>query len=275
VAGLLAAVALLGLAHVALPALRRVRDLLPDRLNPLQSLWLLHALAVAVVAVSVWSFALGFNGGATGKYLFPAFPSLALLLAAGWLAWFRKWPAWQGRVAVALLSLELIASVYALFGLLLPAYGPPRRPLPFELSQAVPLEADLGGAARVLGYRLATGRVIAGQNLELTVYWLPAATTTVPHTVFVHLYSQEYGSIAQQDIYPGGGTYPTIVWVPGRPFADTYRLPVPPGSPAVVGGRILLGLYDEHRQARLPVTGANAGPPGTNWVEFGSVEVIP
>ena len=89
--------------------------------------WALHVWTVIVVVGSVLYFAVILNAGATGKYQFPAFPSFAILLGAGALAWFR--PRWHGWVAAAVLLLMAAASVYALFGLLWPSYGPPRQPL--------------------------------------------------------------------------------------------------------------------------------------------------
>jgi hypothetical protein len=231
----------------------------------------LHALTLSVISASVLVFALRFNGGATGKYLFPAFPSLAILVASGALAWFA--PRARGRVAAGLLLLCAAASAYAIFGLLWPSYGPPRRPLPFELNQATPLEGDLGGVARLLGYRLDKTQLRPGDTLKVTLYWLPEAATPDPLTVFVQLFVPDVGVAAQRDLYPGGGTYPTNVWVPGRPFVDTYYLHVPLDAPLAAGTRILVGLYDEASGQRLTATGADAGPPGTDWIEFGALSL--
>ncbi len=237
------------------------------------ALWALHGLTVVVISASVLAFALAFNGGATGKYLFPAVPSLAILLAGGALDWFR--PRRQGAVTAGLLLLTLATSVYAILGLLWPSYGPPRRPWPFELDRVTALEADLGGAARLLAYRLDRTQVKAGDTLRVTLYWLPEATTPAPYTVFVHLFAPEVGIIAQRDLYPGGGTYPTDVWLPGKPFVDTYYLHLPPDAPPGAETRLLVGLYDEQSGERLAATGADAGPPGTDWIEFGSVTIAP
>lgn len=235
--------------------------------------WRVHAVAVGFVALSVFTFALQFNGGAAGKYLFPAYPSLALLLAGGFRGWFstRRWP----LAALGLIGLKLALSLYALVGLILPTYGPPRAPLAWELNRLTPLEADIGETAQVLGYRLSADRLAPGQEFAVTVYWSPESLTDVPYTVFVHLYSPTLGSLAQQDIYPGAGTYATTVWSLGRPFVDTYHLQVPGDVPSVRDAQIVLGLYDEVTQQRLPVTGRDAGPPETNWVQFGTIEIQP
>jgi len=277
VAGLLALAALLGAALLAVRAWSSLSSPFPlreggrgDR-SYLPVLWLAHAVTIVAITLSVIVFALEFNGGATGKYLFPMFPSLALVLAAGALAWF---PArWQGWAAAGLLGLSLAVSVYAVFGLLLPAFGPPRRPLPGEMNGATALEADLGGDARVLAYRLDRQSLHPGDTLRLTVYWLPEATTPSPYTVFVHLYNAGLGTLTQRDIYPGEGTYPTTVWQAGRPFVDTFYLHLPANAPATSDAQILIGLYDEKTGQRLTATGGDAGPPGTDWIQFGHITV--
>jgi hypothetical protein len=237
------------------------------------SFWALHGLTVAVIFASVLYFAVILNAGATGKYQFPGFPSFAILLAAGALAWFR--PRWHGWVTAGLLLLMIGASVYAIFGLLWPSYGPPRQPLQFELDRATPLEADLGGAARLLGYHLDKTSVKPGDTLKVTVYWLPESTTPTPQTVFIQLFAPDVGVIAQGDLYPGGGTYPTTLWAPGQRFVDTYYLHLPAGAQPAASASILFGLYDEATGQRLTATGGDADPGGNNWIQLGTVAIHP
>jgi len=269
-AALLALLAVLGLVR-----LWRARGAQPGTPapGPDWSFWALHALTTSVISASVLVFAVVLNGGATGKYQFPAFPSMAILLAAGLLAWFR--PRWHGWVTAGLLMLTAAASVYAIFGLLWPSYGPPRRPLQFELDRATPLEADLGGVARILGYHLDETSVDAGDTLKVTVYWLPEATTPTPQTVFIQVFVPDLGVVAQRDLYPGGGTYPTNIWVPGQPFVDTYYLHLPPNAQPAASAPILFGLYDESTGQRLTATGGDADPGGNNFILLGAVSIQP
>ena len=115
---------------------------------------------------------------------------------------------------------------------------------------------ELRGAARVLGYQLSAEQARPGEALRVTAYWLPQDYTPGPFTVFVHLAAPGSPPLAQVDVYPGGGTYPTDVWVPGRAFVDTYTLHVPPDAPAGPV-EVLLGLYDEQSGQRLAATGAD------------------
>ena len=272
-AGIVALLALAGLPRLWLR--RRAQPAqTPAATAPVEwSFWALHGLTVAVIFASVLVFAVVFNSGATGKYQFPAFASMAILLAAGALAWFR--PRWHGLVTAGLLLMMAATSVYAIVGLLWPSYGPPRQPTRSELDRATPLEADLGGVTRILGYHLDKTSLNAGDVLKVMVYWLPEAATPTPQTVFIQVFVPDVGVIAQGDLYPGGGTYPTNVWVPGRPFVDTYYLHLPPDAPPAEAAQILFGLYDEPTGQRLTATGGDADPGGNNWIQLGTVSIQP
>lgn len=212
-----------------------------------------------------------FIRGGHGRYLFTAYPSLALILAGGALAWF---PArWQSAVALTLSAASLGLSWYGLFGLLIPTYAFPRSPTAAELQQMTPLNANIGDTARVLGYRLSADTLQGGEALTVDVIWQPLSRTDIPYFVFVHLLTPA-GSVAQQDTYPGAGRYATTFWEVGRAFVDTYRLTLPPDAPAGPA-RLVLGLYNRETLQRLPVTGADAGSPEEAWVQFGSVTIRP
>ena len=235
---------------------------------PAAGLWLAHAALILGTLAAAISVGFSLSNGWQGRYLFPAYTSLAIFLAAGWLAWF---PArWRALVAGATLLASLALSSYALLGLLIPRYGLPPTLTVAELRQATPLDAHLGDVARVLAYRVEATTVHPGGVLAVTVYWQALARTAQPYTVFAHLYSPTDGSITQRDTYPGLGNYPTTGWDLGRSFADTYRLYLPADAPAGPA-MIVLGLYDEASGQRLPVTGADAGPAAEAWVQFGTI----
>jgi hypothetical protein len=265
-AGLLALAALAGLARLWWTRRRT------DGAGPDWSYWALHALTIVVIVLSVLYFSVILNAGATGKYNFPAFPSFAVLLAAGALAWFR--PRWRGWAAAGVLLLMAAASVYAMVALLRPSYGPPPQPSQAELDAATPLEADLGGATRLLGYHLDQASVKPGDTLKVQVYWLPEATTAALETVFIQVLVPGAGVVAQNDVYPGEGAYPTTYWTPGRRFVDTYYLHIPADAPAATGS-IIFGLYDEASGQRLAATGGDADPGGNNFIQLGTVKIEP
>ena len=242
-------------------------------LTPDVMLWSVQVITVVAVSAALVVYLYKYIHGVHGRYLFTAFPAMALLFAAGALVWVR--PRSQGRLTLAVLTLFAALAVYGLFGLLIPTYAIPRTLTSDEQKQLTPLDADIGDTARVLGYSVNTSAVRPGGELILNVAWLPLSQTDIPCTVFVHLYDPELGSLTQLDIYPGQGNYATTVWDVGRPFVDTYRLSLPPDTPPTSQAKILLGLYDEATMQRLPVTGADAGPAEESWVQFGSLQIKP
>ncbi len=236
-------------------------------------LWALHAATVAGVAAGLAAYIIWFIRGGHGRYMFTAYPSLAILLAAGGLALLpRRWQGWA-TAGVSLAALAL--PIYSVMGILIPTYAVPRTPSAAELQQARPLSANIGDTVEVLGYTLSAPSTAPDKDLTVTIYWKPLSQTDVPYTVFVHLYSPETGIVAQCDTYPGQGNYATTVWDVGRPVVEACRFHLPPDAPAVSHARILLGLYDKQTMQRLPVVGPNAGPAEDAWVEFGDIAIQP
>jgi hypothetical protein len=83
------------------------------------------------------------------------------------------------------------------------------------------------------------------------------------------------GVVAQGDLYPGGGTYPTTLWLPGRRFVDNYYLHLTRDARPAATASILFGLYDETTGQRLIATGADADPGGNNFIQLGTVAIRP
>ncbi|MCC7362182.1 MAG: glycosyltransferase family 39 protein [Anaerolineales bacterium] len=237
-------------------------------------LWLLHVSVIASVCGALVFYAVTVAPGLPGRYLFPAFPSVAVVVAGGWLAWFGNSARARTLGALALAGLMLAAALYGLYGLLLPTYAPPRTASAGEISRATPLDANIGDTAQVLGYALDTATAHPGGIVQVTIYWRPLSRTDVPYTVFLQLYDPAQGVIAQLDSYPGQGNYATTVWDVGHPLADVYRLKIPADAPAATG-RLVFGLYNGADGLRLPVTGADAGPAELAWVQLGTIVVAP
>ena len=135
-------------------------------------------------------------------------------------------------------------AVYALVGVLAPAFSRPR-PLTEAEIEAVPnpVGLELGGVARLLGYQVAPTEVEPGGTVEVTVYWQALARPDQNYVLFVHLLSDVGVMVAQRDTHPGLGSYPTTAWKPGIAFADTYRLHLPETAYAPDAGYVQVGLY--------------------------------
>jgi 4-amino-4-deoxy-L-arabinose transferase-like glycosyltransferase len=184
--------------------------------------------------------------GARGRFLFPALPAIAVLLIGGLSRLLPRRLDWVTAGAVTVLMVSL--AVYALVGVLLPAFAPPQ---PLSQSEAAnipnpmdnPSRIKFDGAARLLGYQIAPQQVNPQDTVEVTVYWQALARTDQNLVVFVHILSDAGTMIAQRDTYPGLGRYPTTAWDPGVVFADSYRVHIPEGAYAPDEGYVQVGLY--------------------------------
>jgi hypothetical protein len=241
-------------------------------LTPDAALWALHGATILGVFGALLVYAVTVAPGLPGRYTFPAYPSMACVLAAGWLAWFR--PRWRWAAALGLGGLTLAAALFALFGMLIPTYRMPPSPSAAALQGMTPLDANIGSTAQVLGYKLSATSLRPGDTLDVTLYVQPLSRTDVPYTVFLHLTEGNTAPVTQRDSYPGLGNYATTVWDPGRTFVDVYKLKLPADAQPAQA-QLVYGLYNGDSGVRLPVTGADAGPADQAWVKLGTVEVKP
>lgn len=125
----------------------------------------------------------------------------------------------------------------------------------------VPLAADFGGKARLLGYDLGDGSLEAGDDVYLVLHWQALATMRTTYTVFVHVLDGEGQIVAQCDQAPGSGAFPTTGWVPGERIQDRHIITLP-SSLAIGSYFVAIGLYDQSDGSRLPIAGADAHTEG-------------
>jgi hypothetical protein len=127
-------------------------------------------------------------------------------------------------------------------------------------SPTVLLDAELGGAIRLLGFSPTLHRVVhPGDELTLTLYWLANTSTDEAYTLFVHMVGADGTKLTQYDGQPQGGFYPTAFWDPGERLEDPVTLMIP--ADAAPGSyQLLAGLYLPASGSRLATTGADAGP---------------
>jgi 4-amino-4-deoxy-L-arabinose transferase-like glycosyltransferase len=126
-------------------------------------------------------------------------------------------------------------------------------PLRESWAQMTPVEAMLGDAIRLRGYRL-TGAAQPGGVLDLTLYWEATAPVDQDYTVFAHIVSDGETILAQEDHAPLEGAASTSTWKPGQQFVDHYRISIPADAPAGKA-RLLVGMYDPTTGDRLGATG--------------------
>lgn len=129
------------------------------------------------------------------------------------------------------------------YGVAVTGYLPP--PLPTGTEQRnmtrVLASADV---ADIIGYTVSRDTITAGA-LSVRVEWLPIVRTDRPYKVLVAMYDSEGQPIVQQEADLMEGRYGSHVWIPGRPFIDTYVVRLPGPAQAVAQARLFIGLYDE------------------------------
>jgi hypothetical protein len=111
---------------------------------------------------------------------------------------------------------------------------------------------QVGDFAELLGYRMETGRLSAGQSFQAILYW--QALNNVPletsYTVFTQLLAADGHLIAQHDGPPAENRRPTPTWVGGEVIEDVHTLvftDVGYSGPAT----LIVGLYDSATVTRL------------------------
>ncbi len=114
--------------------------------------------------------------------------------------------------------------------------------------------------------RLAQAVYRPGDDIALTLRWLPHSETASRYAVFIHLIGPSGSLVAQRDEEPG---QPTSAWVPDRIFDSQHVLAIPKDVPVGVH-QLRVGMYPSGQPgARLPVT-----DPGLTTAESNSVVIV-
>ena len=111
---------------------------------------------------------------------------------------------------------------------------------------------NFGGLMELRGYTLTP----VSDGLQVTLFWQAAAFTEHDYTAFVHVVDADDQIVAQVDIQPHDGRYPTSIWSPGELIVDERTVsPIPNGA-----YRIFVGWYLHHEAGweRLSVVSEEA-----------------
>ncbi len=102
------------------------------------------------------------------------------------------------------------------------------------------------------GYTL-EGAPVAGDRLNLTLFWRADGRPSARYTAFVHLLDANGDQVLGADTPPGGIYYPADIWDAGDVVTSTHSLALPVGLP---GGRytVEVGLYRSDDGSRLAVS---------------------
>ncbi len=239
-----------------------------SRLSPARwvQIGLLAAWPVVVwVALLRWSM---MTMASQGRLMFSALTALSLLMAAGLSAlWPRRRAALPALAGVGMLGVALFVP----FRVIMPAYAQPRILTAQEVAALSPRnDATFGDSIRLLAYRVDQQQALPGDGVAVTFYWQCLERMETDYSVFLHLLDENDIIIAQRDMYPGQGTYPTTLWSPGEVFADTFVLALPATTRTPVHGQYAVGFYRYGEGSRLPVIDG-AGQPSGDMLRFGAL----
>jgi hypothetical protein len=131
------------------------------------------------------------------------------------------------------------------------------QPLPGQFPN--PQELKFEDNISLVGFTMDRRRVIAGEDMLLTLYWQSQRVPSRDYKVFVHLVGEGNIRAAQHDSAPQNGAAPTSHWAPGQVVLDEHPLTIAADAPAGAY-QVVVGLYegDTGRRLRLLRNGHTA-----------------
>jgi hypothetical protein len=123
-----------------------------------------------------------------------------------------------------------------------------------------PVEANLAGQVKLLGYNIESG-FRPGDGIHLTLFWKALRKMEKDYTVFAHLVDEGGNIWGQKDNPPVDGFYPTTQWEEGEIVRDQYDLII---SPEARPGDYWLevGMYLAETGERLAIVDRNGNVVG-------------
>ncbi|NTU61911.1 MAG: hypothetical protein HGB05_00580 [Chloroflexi bacterium] len=158
-----------------------------------------------------------------------------------------------------------VVSALAPFMTIAPAYA---QPAPVTaVAPQIPLDATFGDQLTLIGADVKASSTQPSGQSEVTLYWQALKPIEKDYSTFVHLLGEHDILVAQRDMYPGQGLWPTSQMKPNDVIASRYVLNVPATAYAPDELKWEVGVYDFATQQRLPASS------GGDNVRFGSVEL--
>jgi len=255
-----------------------IRKLIRDRLQP--EVWVKAILLLAwptVVFVSLIRWALQ-TWSSQGRLVFSSISALSILLFLGLsqLVPRRCRFAYAKMLVCLVAGTMLVIAAIAPFRYIAPAYAKPSLLSQTEI-KAIPnrLDISFGGAMKLVGYDLPiSNNLKPGDSLTITLYWQSLAEMNQDYSVFVHLLDETELIVAQRDMYPGQGLYPTSLWSTGDAIANRYVLILPETAFAPNQTQLEVGLYNFATGERLLAYGSDGELLGDN-ARFHDIEILP
>ena len=203
-----------------------------------------------------------------GRLVFSAISTWSIFLALGLATIATKRFAKLALMVVGVFMLSV--STLAPFTTIAPAYAR-SGPLTADdgrLTQATKLNVVFGDQLKLVGAETKAAAVQPGGSIEIVLYWQATQPIERDYSTFVHVIDQNDIVVAQRDMYPGQGAWPTSQMRVGDIIASRYVLNIPSTAYAPDTLTWEVGVYDFASGQRLTVD------RGGDNVRFGSLGVV-
>jgi hypothetical protein len=127
--------------------------------------------------------------------------------------------------------------------------------LTFEGGNLTPVHVVVGDVAAITGYRVRDMYYLPGDRMELSVRWLPVATSLVEHRVVIELQDSDGTPFATHYVGVDDGDDRPMHWRTGRPFLGTYEIQIPDAMTPTSEVWLVVGLIRSGLGGRLPLGG--------------------
>ena len=218
---------------------------------------------VVVVALTQWATV---TWSSQGRLAFSAISTWSIFFVLGLTGLLpERVDRWVGMT----ISLTLFAlAALAPFATIAPAYA---RPAPIASPPAfnLPVNETFGGRMKLISAEALSDSVIQpGEHFEIVLYWQAVAPIDKDYSTFVHLLDQTTEIVvAQRDMFPGQGLWPTSQIKVGDVIPSRYVINVPALAYAPATLVLEVGVYDYDSQTRLLASNGN------DHARFGAIDL--
>ncbi len=174
---------------------------------------LLLALAAGGVIAGIARYSLIALGTDQGRLLFPAVAALIVLWTVGLFWWIP--PRFQRSASVVLIGAMAGLGLYALFGVVRPAFAPPSPPDP-DAVQAVRAQTPVNfGDLTLIGWTLDETPIL---------YWQAKVAPQADYRAVLRIVTEDGALVWERSRSPGAGRWSSDRWPAGAIVEDAYEI---------------------------------------------------
>jgi 4-amino-4-deoxy-L-arabinose transferase-like glycosyltransferase len=168
-----------------------------------------------------------------GRLLYPALAPIGVMLVLGLSGWPK--PKWVMGIA---LTIIISIAVLAPFAIIQPAYA---RPIVSALPDEAHKTSAYFGEVELLGYRVNSDRVRAGEPIDVVTYWRKGAANAASPSGVIALLASDGHIVGRSEMLLGTEAYPGEAWQPGEIVATRFRVPTQTDRPTVATAQLKVG----------------------------------